>query len=410
MEGLRHILRHLRGLELENRRPPDAPSATARPLPVGYDHNSLIARFGWFRREHFTGRAVVMSAAGDSWFEVERSQQLARAFARLGYTVVRVAVSRRGDAVRVLRRVEDNIFLVNPELTPYLAHALRPEETAYFRLRPDDVRQRHRVPHCCLVYDVAADPDASSPGSLAMRRQHEQCLREADLVAVPSDLLAGQIPGEHASKVLMARNAVGDDLLDALDRPGPRAPELDALGDGPVIGALGTLAERVDFPLLEHAARELPHCRFVLVGPAPGVEGACARAPRTIPNLTLLPPPPRERVAEFLRGFDVAMLPYTLDAFTHALSPFNLFECMAAGKPIVSTAMRECARFEEVLTAADADAFVDQLRRALHLSGDPAHAAFLRQRASLNTWSQRALDMVARFPESLQPGPIQGLV
>jgi len=405
MEGLRHILGHLRGLELENRRPPDRQPDAASQRPVGYDHNSLIARFGWFRRGHFTGRAVVMPVAGSSWLEAERSRHLARAFARLGYTVIRAALSHRGEAVRALRRAGDNLFLVNPEHTPYLAHALRPEEAACVIFRPDDGRLRRRVPHCCLVYDVSADPDAPASGGQAARARHEQCLREADLLTVSADLLAGRIPGEHAGKVLMARAAVDDDLFEALEKPGPAAPELEALRDGPVIGCLGIPARWVDFALLEHAARELPHCRFVLAVPAVGAEPASARPSRTPPNLTLLPHPPRERLAGFLRGLDAAMLPCALDAFTRALAPSMLFECMAAGKPVVATAMPECARVGEVLTAVDADAFVDQLRRALQQSGDPAHGALLRQRAGRNTWNRRAIEAAARFPDSLRPDP-----
>ncbi|MEO7008757.1 MAG: glycosyltransferase [Caldimonas sp.] len=60
-------------------------------------------------------------------------------------------------------------------------------------------------------------------------------------------------------------------------------------------------------------------------------------------------------------------MPFALNESTRYISPTKTLEYMAAGKPVVSTAVHDVqAMFSDVVTiAADADAFVDSCRAAL---------------------------------------------
>lgn len=95
----------------------------------------------------------------------------------------------------------------------------------------------------------------------------------------------------------------------------------------------------------------------------------------------------------------MATIPFHVNEVTHAVSPLKLFEYMAGGRPVVTPALRECARYPAVLIASDPDDYVAQLRAAVALGDDPQYVSLLRRTARANTWEERAgtlIDAVAR--------------
>jgi glycosyltransferase involved in cell wall biosynthesis len=99
-----------------------------------------------------------------------------------------------------------------------------------------------------------------------------------------------------------------------------------------------------------------------------------------------------------LRHFDVATIPFRLNAITHATSPLKLFEYMAACKPVVITPMQESMRYAGVLVARDALEFSAQLDRALEMRHDQTYLATLKRVAQENTWEARARQILAHLP------------
>ena len=67
----------------------------------------------------------------------------------------------------------------------------------------------------------------------------------------------------------------------------------------------------------------------------------------------------------------------------------KLFEYMAAGKPVVTTALPECQAFAEVHTANDGGGFVAALEAAMAEGQDAAFRARLREIARRNSWEER---------------------
>ena len=73
---------------------------------------------------------------------------------------------------------------------------------------------------------------------------------------------------------------------------------------------------------------------------------------------------------------------------------------MAAGKPIVTTAMYECQKYPPVLIAKDADDFAAKLDEALSIRSDQAYQHSLNEWAEKNTWEQRAAQILAVLSDS----------
>ena len=130
-----------------------------------------------------------------------------------------------------------------------------------------------------------------------------------------------------------------------------------------VIVYYGALAEWFDWPLWIHAAKARPNWSFVLIGTAYDGDVAAVQArAAAAPNIHYLGPKRYDELPAYMQFVDVATIPFVLNAITHACSPVKLFEYMAAGKPIVTTAMREVLKYQSVLVARSAEDFVPTRR------------------------------------------------
>src|SRR5262249_47242431 len=147
----------------------------------------------------------------------------------------------------------------------------------------------------------------------------------------------------------------------------------------PRIGYLGTMCPNVDFPMIESVARARPGWHWVLIGPIRDPEGgeyaeneAAQRRCEQLPNVHFLGYPAREEVPPSLHWMEVNTLSYRLSAglMTRAAYPFKVFECLAAGRPVVSAAMPEVMRHNDVMDFADSPAeWIAAIERALTSGG-----------------------------------------
>jgi glycosyltransferase involved in cell wall biosynthesis len=217
---------------------------------------------------------------------------------------------------------------------------------------------------------------------------YEDAISEAEVVAASALDLHAQLLVRRPDAVLCPN---GVDYRHFAGFGSPELPEAmgPALAAGnPVIGYYGALAEWIDYELLLHAATALPDHSFVFIGP--DYDGSMKEASVfSLPNVWWLGVRKYEDLPAYLHHFDVATIPFKVNEVTHSVSPIKLFEYMAGGRPVVTTALRECARYPAVLVAEDAGDWVAKLGDAEKLRLDPEHQALLRRAARANTWDQR---------------------
>jgi len=104
--------------------------------------------------------------------------------------------------------------------------------------------------------------------------------------------------------------------------------------DSPIVGYFGVIDERIDYALIRETAALLPKVNFVMIGPFAKVE--IDDLPRA-QNIHYLGMKNYSELPGYLRGFDIAMMPFALNEATKYISPTKTLEYMAAGKPIIST-------------------------------------------------------------------------
>ena len=87
---------------------------------------------------------------------------------------------------------------------------------------------------------------------------------------------------------------------------------------------------------------------------------------------------------------DVLTIPFLINDITRSTSPVKIFEYMALHKPIVTTDMNECRKYESVLIGHDHEEFIALLDKAMSLREDQDYIALLDKEARENDWSMKA--------------------
>lgn len=106
----------------------------------------------------------------------------------------------------------------------------------------------------------------------------------------------------------------------------------------PRIGFFGVLDERLDLELLAALAKQHPEWNLVLLGPLAKISPG--QLPRSA-NIHYLGQKAYAELPTYLSHWDIAMLPFAINASTRFISPTKTPEYLAAGKRVVSTPIRD---------------------------------------------------------------------
>ena len=109
----------------------------------------------------------------------------------------------------------------------------------------------------------------------------------------------------------------------------------------PRIGFAGVIDERSDLELLASMADLRPDWSFIMVGPVVKIDEA--DLPRRA-NIYYLGQKAYDDLPAILAGWDAAMMPFALNESTKYISPTKTPEYLAAGLPVVSTAITDVVR------------------------------------------------------------------
>lgn len=160
----------------------------------------------------------------------------------------------------------------------------------------------------------------------------------------------------------------------------------------PRLGFAGVIDERMNLELVRGVAKRRPDWHIVLVGPAVKID--VAELPRGA-NIHYLGPKPYESLPSYMAGWDVGIMPFAHNDSTRFISPTKTPEYLAAGRPVVSTSIRDVVRIygaKELVAIADtADDFVAEIDAILNRTLDPRWLnrvdRFLASASWDSTWS-----------------------
>jgi UDP-galactopyranose mutase len=197
---------------------------------------------------------------------------------------------------------------------------------------------RHLEPWA-VAYDCMDELSAFRGAPPALLHREAELLERADVVFTGGQSLyeakRDRHPSVHAfpSSVDVAHFATARRLL--------QEPADQGFLPHPRIGFFGVVDERMDLALLEAVADARPDWQLIIIGPVVKIDPATL--PRR-PNLHFLGGKLYTELPAYLSGWDVAMLPFARNESTRFISPTKTPEYLAAGKPVVSTSIRDVVR------------------------------------------------------------------
>lgn len=190
-----------------------------------------------------------------------------------------------------------------------------------------------------VVYDCMDELSAFRGAPPGLTRAEEELFSIADLVFTGGQSLYESKRSRHRSVHLFPSS------IDAKHFAKARRPQNDAVDQSsiphPRLGYCGVIDERMDVELLTEMAKSRPDWQFIMVGPV--VKISDADLPKR-ENIHYLGSKQYSDLPSYLSGWDVALLPFARNESTRFISPTKTPEYLAAGRPVISTAITDVVR------------------------------------------------------------------
>ncbi|MCK6545753.1 glycosyltransferase family 1 protein [Myxococcota bacterium] len=261
---------------------------------------------------------------------------------------------------------------------------------------------RHLEPEL-VVFDIMDELTAFANAPVELVAREAELLERAHVVFTGGHTLFEA--KRHRHRNIHALPSSVDVAHFARARRWPDEPADQATIPHPRLGYFGVIDERMDLALLDQAAAARPDWQFVLVGPVTKIDPASL--PRR-PNLHYLGPKPYAELPGYLSGWDVALVPFALNESTRFISPTKTPEYLAAGRPVVSTPIRDVVRPYGELGLVKIVATPTELVRAVEAvlrdgnTTREAADAFLRDMSWDRTWARMYEELERALAKEVQ--------
>ena len=244
------------------------------------------------------------------------------------------------------------------------------------------------VYHC--VDDLSAVPGVDTAG---FNLEERRLLNVADIVFTTSPALQKKCSLQNHNAHYFS-NVVDQEHFSLALKVAPLPGELQKIPE-PRAGYIGVLSDfKVDFQLLSDVARNHPEWHFVMIGEErEGQVSPQVQKLRAMSNVHFLGYHAYQALPDYLRGFNVALLPTLINDYTKAMFPMKYFEYLAAGLRVVSTPLEFTKHNQAGLEiGSDAVSFGQAIQK--QLSRGKLTAMEANEYVADNTWSARMESML----------------
>lgn len=312
-----------------------------------------------------------------------------------------VAVPRlpRGADATVMRRLIDDLI-----------DTYRIEQFVLWYYTPMALAFTSHLAPAAVVYDCMDELSGFAHAPAELKARETELLTRADVVFTGGQSLyeakrhlhsnihpfPSSVDVEHFAQ---ARTIEGDPA-DQASIPKPR------------LGYFGVVDERMDLDLLTGVADARPLWNLVILGPVAKIDPSMLPRRR---NIHYLGAKTYQELPAYIAGWQVALLPFAHNEATRYISPTKTPEYLAAGKPVVSTSIRDVIRpyaHKGLVRIADSvEGFVDACEAAMiedAVARQRDADAFLRQTSWDGTWARMRRLLDATLDTAHEPARVAG--
>jgi UDP-galactopyranose mutase len=251
-----------------------------------------------------------------------------------------------------------------------------------------------------VVYDCMDELSAFQGAPAALRQNEQELFRQADVVFTGGNTLYEVKKKQHSNVHAFPSSVDVEHFRRARRHKGE--PDDQVAIPHPRLGYIGVIDERMDLELLGQCARLRPDWHFVMVGPVVKID------PDSLPkaaNIHYLGGKTYAELPAYLAGWDLAILPFARNESTRFISPTKTPEYLAAGRPVVSTSIRDIVQpYGEagLVRIADTPAeFVDSAEQLLNLGCNPEWLTRVDEHLKSMSWNRTWAAMKVLIDEAI---------
>jgi glycosyltransferase involved in cell wall biosynthesis len=157
------------------------------------------------------------------------------------------------------------------------------------------------------------------------------------------------------------------------------------------VGYVGAVSTWFDLDMVYAAGLAYPKWQFDIYG---RIEGGLTLG-ETPQNIHFQGEIAYDDVPKTIATFDVGIIPFKINTLTKATNPVKVYEYMAAGKPVVSSALPEVInmKHDDILISHSHTEFMDNLERAVLITQQPTKIKKRQEWAKSQDWALRVDDL-----------------
>lgn len=263
---------------------------------------------------------------------------------------------------------------------------IRADETTFWSYNPFASEVHAKYPNAFHVFD-AVDNWIEHPSYQSRKAEletHYQTIRRhADVIFTVSEGLLELF--EKARNAFFVPNGVAVSHFAGTRCDTAFLP----VEQRPVIGYHGVIQSRINIHMLDYVTEKLPDCQFVLAGPVwKDVKKEISKLAKRS-NVHVIGMVPYGQLPSLISCFDATIIPHKIDSLTQSMNPLKIYEYLAAGKPIVATAIPGADQFQDLVKlAVSPEEFVQKIQKVLETDNEELvqrRVAMARQ----HSWKQR---------------------
>jgi glycosyltransferase involved in cell wall biosynthesis len=226
----------------------------------------------------------------------------------------------------------------------------------------------------------------------AILEMERHLMEKSDCVIVSSDRLYATKHRHNPNTFLVTHGVDVAHFRKACDPSLAVAAEMTAF-EPPIIGFFGLIADWVDLELIRYLAVSRPKWTLVLIGKIT----TDVRMLQNVANIHLLGQKTYDELPNYAKAFDVAILPFVINDLTLAANPLKLREYLAAGLPVVSSAIPEAEKLSKVLRIGrNRSDFLNQIQSILE-SGITGPQRSISREMDVESWDGKVEELSRIF-------------
>lgn len=330
----------------------------------------------------------------------QRPQHICIAFGKLGYLVIYRTINGEFDDVIGFRHMGGNVWLTNSPEIDSIEGAVRSIYSTVDPTPPEalaDFRKKGKI-----VYEYIDHIDEAVSGAtrLKMLADARDYAFESgvDFIVASARMLENEALAKRPrDEVYYVPNGVdcAHYRKDWSQVPLPQEYQDFLARHDKIVGYFGALAPWLWYDLIKDIAQARPDYGFVFIGP--DYFGGSENLPKA-DNFIWLGPVDYRILPAYAKEFDVAIIPFAHSDVARTTSPLKLFEYFAMEVPvIVTSSMDECCAYDVVLSAENAQEYVQAIDKAFALREDASYRRSMAALADQNDWVVRAQSMEPMF-------------